>query len=61
MRTRVRQSSFDWRVDRLVLGFLWVPMGRWIAADWWSPYQFDTASDALHFANVARARASLQD
>ena len=59
MRTRVRQSAFDWRVDRLVLGVIWMPVGRWVAPDWWSPFQFDTAAEALHFANVYRARAAL--
>jgi hypothetical protein len=48
-RTRVRQTSYDWRVDRLVLGFIWLPMGRWIHQDWWCPYQFQSVADALTF------------
>lgn len=58
MRTRVRQNGHGgWAVDRRILGLLWVPFGRWIHQDWWAPYDFDTANEALHFANVARATA----
>ena len=57
MRTRVRQDgSGGWAVDRRIFGFIWFPLGRWIAPDWWAPYDFDTASEAMHFANVARAK-----
>jgi hypothetical protein len=51
-RTRVRQTSYDWRVDRLVLGFIWLPIGRWIHQDWWCPYQFKSAADAEAFQAV---------
>jgi hypothetical protein len=60
MQTRVRQrlSTGGWAVDRRVLWLLWVPMGRWIHQDWWAPYDFDTAAEAMHFANVTRAAIS---
>lgn len=60
MRTRVRQNAAGgWSVDRRVLGLLWFPMGRWIHQDWWAPYDFDTSSEALHFASVTRAHAAI--
>lgn len=60
MQTRVRQDiDGEWRVDRRFLRLLWVPLGRWIHQDWWAPYVFETASEALHFANVSRARSSI--
>ena len=60
MRTRVRQNDLGgWSVDRRALWVFWLPMGRWIHQDWWAPYDFDTAAEAMHFANVARARAAL--
>lgn len=58
MRTRVRQTGYGWAVDHRVLWLFWMPLGRWIHQDWWAPYDFDTASEAMHFANVARARAA---
>jgi hypothetical protein len=59
MRTRVRQTAYGWAVDRRIFRLFWMPMGRWIHQDWWAPYEFDTAADAMHFANVARANAHL--
>lgn len=62
MKTRVRQAwsgSFtEWRVDRLVLWFFWLPIGHWIHADWWVPYRFETAHDAEHFSIIYRAKNS---
>jgi hypothetical protein len=62
MQTRVRQrpSTGGWAVDRRVLWLFWLPLGRWIHPDWWSPYDFETAGEALHFANVARAVAAAE-
>lgn len=60
MQTRVRQNaSRGWSVDRRVLGLLWVPIGRWVHQDRWAPYDFDTAADAMHFANVTRAKSAI--
>jgi hypothetical protein len=43
-----------------VLWLFWLPLGRWIHQDWWAPYDFNTAGEALHFANVARAIAAAE-
>lgn len=35
--------------DRLALGLFWLPLGRWVHQDWWAPYVFDTAEEAIEF------------
>lgn len=35
--------------DRLALGLLWLPFGRWVHQDWWAPYVFGSAEEAIEF------------